>query len=314
MSNLLITNLEQQRYTVMSDEEFEKLNETARKMQHLEVRAKAQIKLGMPKLLMALGPQGLGKSLAFNKGQKEYVDQGEAIWRQQEPWDRSPRRTGKSDGVNIVYRSPVVKLGGHSTALDVYANMFRYYDHDEFVSIDDLTLTAPIMRILHEASEAPFEVHWGRATDIKIRDDETGVIELFPHRFNFWGRITLTANKREHELPKALRDRAQIINFPYNRDDRFLYVDRMSFVKGGMLKYLMPPPPHGLGQVLTIEEALNLLAYVRNFMWEPQIRRQIREPSFRLVQKLIFDRVLCGEGERFREMALDHINAPDLDS
>ena len=139
-----------------------------------------------------------------------------------------------------------------------------------------------------------------------VGKNSEGGLTYYEKRCNFKGSLIIVNNLKHgsDELAKsysdALRDRASEIFFSWERQDIAIYVDKLAFEGGGLLKYMYaantgPEDSRGLGFKGDRSEAMLVLHDVRGFFISHF--GEIKTISFRILRDLTFDRVHYGRDD-----------------
>lgn len=275
-------------------------NEIYRQMQTSMMRVKDLIEGRAGKLLIIYGPPGIGKSRGVMYELARYSKLKQAEWDEAEI--KPERRTTMDDMGRQAFRPPYEIISGRITHPQFHCRMYYASHVDEILFLDDVqSLTDS--RIQNALQLAADPTHHGMVSynyRADLPDPEV------PKRFPMLGGIVIVTNFRKSDerraqlFPPALLDRADEVEFTWDRSQLITYVMKMGFGKPGILmNYLRAPnkaqnpglseSKRGAGFRGSDAEAAKILQDVSELFAANTERVEII--SFRILQRLINDRV-----------------------
>lgn len=273
---------------------------------HAELAVRVQEVLdGRTKLLIVYGPPGIAKSVSINRVLARHYFIEKKKWEVAER--KPPRRTTMVQDEfgrdRLAFRAPFsVVQGGYSFPM-FFCAAYWASDPNEVIFVDDV-ITLGDRRIQSFLQQATDPTHNGRVRygyRVQLPDEEV------PKEYNFHGGIIICTNFRKglvstakhfaQLFPQPVIDRATEVEFPWERNALFDYINREAFVKRGLLKYLRAPTDplisddqRGLGFVGSDEIADEMLSDVQSYFHH--VRNRIVQVSFRWVRDVMKDRFL----------------------
>jgi hypothetical protein len=302
-------------------------NPVYRKIKEMRYRVRQCINLQV-RFLIIYGPPGIGKSEGIYVELKSYSDKLRAAWLAAQP--KPERRTVFAEDGTVQFNPPFSLVTGQISFPQFHCAMYRAAYPGEVFFVDDVASVGD-RRIQEAIQQASDNTHNGLCAynfNASLPYDDV------PKKYNMRGAIILVTNFRRGHAPgemgqlftPALLSRAVEVNFPWDKKALWQYVDRMGFDKAieknrGLYRYLRRPSPQdepeyptimqGLGFKGSDTEARKILSDVRTFFLKNEARAQ--EVSFRVLRKILSDRVNCAPNE-WMEYADAHLSdRPSLD-